>query len=264
MPNKIKVFVQDYKAIEAEGKFPLQEDWTLQRKLVAEYTSELFKEAAAEEAFKIFNAPEEVLDEREKDILKNYRGPSLSVGDIVEVHSPGVSATAYLCASTGWKTRAIEPEYVEATKTLDKNTPPTLTLLGKKCYVEVGIYRNNNSVALKLTSEDGDPMCSATVNLDIPDLKRPSHHVFIKNYGENSLGGPNNPTIAEALENAGVGTCLAAYTIGDFHSEVVELEITHPWVLNQVKEQLNIIIKEEKSKKAPSINKVQSSQGMNL
>ena len=65
-------------------------------------------ESAAEEAFHITNAPEEMLTEEQKIILKDtgFKGPSLSVGDIVKI-SPIVHGSYlpeyYLCKSVGWE-----------------------------------------------------------------------------------------------------------------------------------------------------------------
>ena len=75
--------------------------WTLPRKFVLEYTSKHLGETAAEEAFKIFNAPEEFLDDDEMRIVKQYRGHSLSVGDVVQVD--GVD---YLCSGVGWTVKS--------------------------------------------------------------------------------------------------------------------------------------------------------------
>ena len=47
-----------------------------------------------------FNAPQELLEEWQQYIAKGYSGPSLSVGDIVQV-----DAEEYLCCSMGWEKR---------------------------------------------------------------------------------------------------------------------------------------------------------------
>jgi len=51
------------------------------------YKSSLDGEEAAEEAFHLTNAPEDYLDEDQKRLLKRleFKGPSLSVGDVVRV-----------------------------------------------------------------------------------------------------------------------------------------------------------------------------------
>jgi len=54
-----------------------------------------------DKAFKMFNAPPEVLDEDELEIMEQYRKKqlrSLSVGDVVQVED-----VKYVCQSFGWK-----------------------------------------------------------------------------------------------------------------------------------------------------------------
>lgn len=99
--SNIKIYLQDFDAITAANRRGFQSDWTLPRKFVLEYTSKHLGETAAEEAFKIFNAPEEFLDDDEMRIVKQYRGHSLSVGDVVQVD--GVD---YLCSGVGWTVKS--------------------------------------------------------------------------------------------------------------------------------------------------------------
>ena len=76
-------------------------DWLLPRKHVYTYLTEAKGSDAAEQAFHIFNAPESMLAEWQRYIQQGYSGPSLSVGDIVEVNGED-----YLCCSMGWKKRS--------------------------------------------------------------------------------------------------------------------------------------------------------------
>ena len=101
--SKIKINLQDFDAIEQKNMRAFDANWDLPRKFVLEYTSKEIGETAAEEAFKIFNAPEEMLDEDERCIAQQYNGHSLSVGDVVEV-----DGLEYLCAGQGWRTRKDE------------------------------------------------------------------------------------------------------------------------------------------------------------
>lgn len=74
-------------------------DWDLPRNLSLTYNTPLSGEAAANQAFKITNAPEDALTEEEADMVTHFRGPSLSIGDVVEV-----DGIEYLCAPEGWRT----------------------------------------------------------------------------------------------------------------------------------------------------------------
>jgi hypothetical protein len=86
-----------------------REEWFQDRTQGITYTSLLNGEQAAEEAFHLTNAPEDCLTAEQKELLKtlNFKGPSLSVGDIVRVdqypkpHS--TPAEYYLCKSFGWE-----------------------------------------------------------------------------------------------------------------------------------------------------------------
>jgi hypothetical protein len=42
----------------------------------------------------------------------HYRGPSLSVGDVLEVRTPGKGVRFYACASTGWVEIASPIEFI--------------------------------------------------------------------------------------------------------------------------------------------------------
>ena len=82
-------------------------EWFVDREEKISYKSALTGEEAAEETFHLTNAPEEMLDEDQKNLLKKlkFKGPSLSVGDIVRVE-PIVRTSLpeyYLCKSFGWE-----------------------------------------------------------------------------------------------------------------------------------------------------------------
>ena len=69
-------------------------------------------EKIAEDAFAVFNAPDECLNERQLRRRGAYRGPSLSVGDIVQVWRDGVLYAESLCVSSGWDIRMTLTELI--------------------------------------------------------------------------------------------------------------------------------------------------------
>lgn len=96
------------------GSYATREKWFQERTEALSYPSELEGEKAAEEAFHLTNAPEEYLEEAQKDLLKilDFKGPSLSVGDIVRVESVvrGSKKPEYfLCKSIGWEKYEADP-----------------------------------------------------------------------------------------------------------------------------------------------------------
>ena len=97
----VRIIVQDLKAGLGHRQHFFEADWSLPRKHVYTYLTEAEGSDAAEQAFHIFNAPESMLEEWQQYIAKGYSGPSLSVGDIVEVNGED-----YLCCSMGWKKRS--------------------------------------------------------------------------------------------------------------------------------------------------------------
>jgi hypothetical protein len=98
--TNIRIHIQDhYKAFLAKQPV-FQAVWDLPRTLAFTYSTNATGEAAAEEAFYIFNAPHDALAEWQKLIVEGYHGASISVGDIVEV-----DGVEYLCASMSWETR---------------------------------------------------------------------------------------------------------------------------------------------------------------
>jgi len=70
------------------------------------YYSDKTGKAAAEEAFRVSNAPYESLNEKEQGIRRHWKGRSLSVGDTVAVISIEDALPIrkhYLCCGEGWK-----------------------------------------------------------------------------------------------------------------------------------------------------------------
>ena len=98
--TNVRIFVQDLKAGLGHWQHFFEADWSLPRKHVYTYLTEAKGSDAAEQAFHIFNAPESMLAEWQRYIQQGYSGPSLSVGDIVEVNGED-----YLCCSMGRKKR---------------------------------------------------------------------------------------------------------------------------------------------------------------
>ena len=66
------------------------------------HDADLSVEALAEDAFHVFNAPDECLSENQLRRRGAYQGPSLSVGDVVQVRRNGVLYAEALCQSSGW------------------------------------------------------------------------------------------------------------------------------------------------------------------
>jgi len=257
MKSTVKIYIQDYNKIEESNKIPLQADWDLERKLQREYQTDLEGEAAAEEAFRIFN--KENLNEREKKILGDYNAPSLSVGDVVEVYPLNIDPVsnnetkepkAYLCDSIGWQVKTIEGEVkggegpnktsTNAPNTKNSKNPkisketnpsnsPKVNFLGEECSLKVSTYgdSSNPTSALQLLCEDGSPMATVTINLE--GLKLQKNHILVKNYSENS-------NMTQALEKARIARPIKTLQVGPFNSEVTLMEITSPWVLNEIEE----------------------------
>lgn len=96
----VRIHIQDLDAEDRPGYQYFTSDWSLPRKHRYTYLTDAKGMGAAEEAFCIFNAPKDWLKEWQKDIALSYKGPSVSVGDIVEV-----DGVEYLCTSSRWQTR---------------------------------------------------------------------------------------------------------------------------------------------------------------
>lgn len=72
-----------------------------------------------EQAFLLFNAPEECLTPRERNLARDYRGlglRSLSVGDVVFIQR-GASLRAYACNAVGWTRLDNEPKLLPEVRT---------------------------------------------------------------------------------------------------------------------------------------------------
>ena len=96
--------VEIYLNEDREYRFTEQEN--AHRKFALWYWTTRTGEEAAEEAFHISNAPDELLSEREKDIKLRWKGRALSVGDAVLVRPKPYGTyqdKSYLCCSSGWK-----------------------------------------------------------------------------------------------------------------------------------------------------------------
>lgn len=99
-----------------ESSFKERDDWFADRYEALSYQSFQDGENAAEEAFHLTNAPEECLEESQIALLKSldFKGPSLSVGDIVKVE-PFVRGFGskqpqyFLCKPYGWEKYEKDP-----------------------------------------------------------------------------------------------------------------------------------------------------------
>jgi hypothetical protein len=244
--NAIKI-----KSATIPGKSPFsslgaQNPWEVTRRVIASYQTALGGEDAANQAFKIFNAPPEDLDPNEREILGDFRGPSLSVGDIVEVHPPTDSkekAMAFLCESMGWDSKEINPD-----STLSK-TPetemPKVEFLGEECTVDISLYQSPKAPAISLWCAEG-PMGRATINIPEVELDHAGTQILVKNYGENAPTG--HDTMAKALEKAGVGIPVSRLEVGPHGAEVILMKVTHPAILKKIKEALSLCPKAPRKK----------------
>lgn len=109
MNTRVQIFTQDFdKNIGSEPRrFSFEPTFGLHRKLAAHYDTKEEFEPAAEEAFRLTNQPERV------GPLADYRGPSLSVGDVVVLfHYRTCTTDVFLCDRFGWK--RVEPDHSDA------------------------------------------------------------------------------------------------------------------------------------------------------
>jgi hypothetical protein len=103
----IRIYTQDLDAMDRYiGQYAFTSSWDLPRKHTYTYFTSKDGEAAAEQAYHIFNAPESMLNDFERHIASEARSKafnmhSLSVGDVVRVGDE----VEYLCASEGWLSR---------------------------------------------------------------------------------------------------------------------------------------------------------------
>jgi hypothetical protein len=101
--NKVIIHRQDWDAVARMNAFSTRgRDVNLPRERVYEYFTDKYNEDACEEAFVLTNAPDEVLTEHQRLIRADYRGPSVSVGDMIEVISDEGVTDKYICDSVGW------------------------------------------------------------------------------------------------------------------------------------------------------------------
>jgi hypothetical protein len=78
--------------------------------------------ADPEEAFRLTNMPPDELDKKDHEKLQGFQGPSLSVGDVVEIESSDGEKKKFLCCSFGWEQRN-EPAKEMREHTTQKDTP---------------------------------------------------------------------------------------------------------------------------------------------
>ena len=98
--NLVEISIQDFDKI-ADRRNGFTACWELPRKFATWYYTELEGEEAAEEAFHILNAPDELLSEDQRYKKGDYNLTSLSVGDLVTINE----TEEYLCTGTGWQKR---------------------------------------------------------------------------------------------------------------------------------------------------------------
>lgn len=80
----VRLHIQD-PVKNARGR-SFSEDWNLVREVKHSYTTPLLSiESILDQAFHIANAPHEILEEIEQEMIRGYTGPSLSIGDMIEV-----------------------------------------------------------------------------------------------------------------------------------------------------------------------------------
>jgi hypothetical protein len=102
--SKVQFVGEDFDKIEGR---PFQPVWNAPRILRAEYTitheARVSDLEIAEDCFTVFNAPDECLTSRQLLRKRDYRGYSLSVGDLVKIWRDGVLVCECLCCPTGWE-----------------------------------------------------------------------------------------------------------------------------------------------------------------
>ena len=114
MQTTVRIYSQDLDKMDrSAGVYPFEANWDLPRKHTYTYFTSKEGEAAAEQAFHIFNAPDSMLKDYELNIAQEARSKafgvhSLSVGDVVQISGPDLGVTVdYLCASRGWISRRV-------------------------------------------------------------------------------------------------------------------------------------------------------------
>jgi hypothetical protein len=225
--NKISILSQDFQPHLHNPNIPwFQAEWDLPRRKTLEYTSELSGGEAAEDAFRKLNIPPEELTPEEQKLVKAFQGPSLSVGDIVEVQT-ATEKTQLLCAPSGWLSRTLEiptPEKETPNEESPNEEIPTFSAHGETLQIEVHLYRSGQ-VALQLVCEDGSPYANPSVNL--PEEEPAPNEVFIKDYSENE-------GIADTLIQQGIGKKTGEIHLPPYGAQVAIVEITHPKLLENL------------------------------
>lgn len=77
---------------------------------------------------------------------------------------------------------------------------------------------SNGSLALSLETLDGEPLATASVNLQEYGLLPPDGHIYVKNYSEGA-------GLAEALEQAGVAVPVGVVEFGPFSTTATLMRI---------------------------------------
>jgi len=101
--NKVIIHRQEWGSIAHMNSFSTRgRDVNLPRTKAFEYHTNLYNEAACEQAFHITNAPDECLTPEQFNMRKGFTGPSVSVGDMIEIVSDEGSTDRYICDHIGW------------------------------------------------------------------------------------------------------------------------------------------------------------------
>lgn len=122
MPTKVTIFSQDFK----KNPQGFIESWDLQRKPTLEYHTKTEPDKAAEEAFGLLNMPTELLSKEDLIKTKGFRGPSLSIGDVVQTEKEG-KILLFLCTGNGWEKKEIDKPLPGPAK--DEKLPPQQPVL---------------------------------------------------------------------------------------------------------------------------------------
>jgi hypothetical protein len=102
--SKVQFVGQDFDRDDVRG---FEAKWNVPRRIRAEYTivhSEKVSDLEiAQDAFTVFNAPDECLTSRQLLRKRDYRGYSMSVGDLVVIWRDGRVVCECLCCPIGWE-----------------------------------------------------------------------------------------------------------------------------------------------------------------
>jgi hypothetical protein len=136
---------------------------------------------------------------------------------------------------------------------------PTIKYHGVTCRFEVNLYKSNKTICLRLIDQnDGTPVATATVNVPEINDVMPKNYVLVKNYSESKGDSPDQYSLVDCLERAGIGQVMGAFEVSEHGAEVFEMEITNQWILDRAQEKLEEIELNEpkKSKVAMSQKKI--------